>query len=345
MNISIIGASGFTGIELLRILQSHPQCDITYVTSETYAGKRVADLYPSYEGSGDLRFSKYDLGLIADNSDLVFLAVPHGESMDFVPGLLESGVKVIDLSGDFRFSDAGIYEHWYGLEHKAQTYLQEAVYGLPEINRERIAHARLVANPGCYPTAAILGILPAIVNDVIVKDSIIIDAKSGVSGAGRSANEKTHYVRRNDSITAYAIATHKHTPEIETQLSSVCGAEIKVSFTPHLTPMSRGILATIYAQLSKPLTQNEAADIYISHYTREPFIKVLSPPAIPETGFVRGSNMAQIGVTVDERVGRLVIVAAIDNLVKGASGQAIQNLNIMSGLHETTSLRTIGLYP
>lgn len=345
MKIAIIGGSGYTGAELLKILVGHPRVEIAMVTSNTYAGSSVCSLYPQFRGECDLHFSKFDHDAIKASAELVFLAVPHGESMVYVPKLISDGLKVIDLSGDFRFLDTDVYELWYGKNHTAKELTRIAVYGLPEFNRDLIKPAQLVANPGCYPTASLLAIVPALLAGLASPDEIIIDAKSGISGAGRGSSEKTHYNRRTDNIAAYAVAGHKHTPEIEVHAGALLGQEITLTFTPHLCPMSRGILATAYLKVEAGLDVIVTDKAYRDFYDGEDFVSVLEPPAQPETVFVRGSNRAQIGLALDKRTDRLIVTTAIDNLVKGASGQAVQSMNIMAGFPEKLGLEAIGLFP
>lgn len=344
MKVAVIGAAGNTGIELVRILINHPGFELTTCTSNTFAGQRLDKIYPNFSGRSNIVFEEYDMDKIAGINDFVFLALPHGKSMEFAPGLVNTGKRVIDLSGDFRFKDAGVYSKWYAKDHTAIETIDDSVYGLCEINREQIKKASLVANPGCYATASILALYPALKAELIRADDIIIDAKSGVSGAGRIVDDKTSFIRRDNSIAAYNMTGHKHIPEIEEQLKDVCGKEVKVSFTPHLIPMSRGILVTAYAGLTSTMGISDVVELYRQMYEDDFFISILGEGS-PETSFVRGSNAVQIGLAVDERAGKLKIVCVIDNLYKGAAGQAVQNLNLMSGQPETEGLLAIGMYP
>ncbi len=339
---AILGGSGYTGVELLRILARHPEIEVRRVTSRQHAGRPVAAVFPSLASICPLAFCEPRLEELAAGMDLVFAAVPHQAAMSVVPGLLAAGCRVVDLSADFRLHDASVYEAWYQ-EHTAPGLLAEAVYGLPEIHRQRIATARLVANPGCYPTSAILGLAPLLRHRCLDPTTIVIDSKSGVSGAGRSAQVGTLYCEVTGGFKAYKVGCHRHTPEIEQEVSSLWGEPVTVSFTPHLVPMSRGILTTIYARLD-----NAPADLhglYREFYQEERFVRVCDPGVFPATQHVRGSNFCDIGVHADPRTGRVVVVAAIDNLVKGAAGQAVQNANILFGLAEETALDAPPLFP
>ncbi|MBC7326127.1 MAG: N-acetyl-gamma-glutamyl-phosphate reductase, partial [Moorella sp. (in: Bacteria)] len=277
--------------------------------------------------------------------DVIFVSLPHGHAMALAPEIVGRGKIFIDLGADFRFRNPDIYEKWYRVTHTARALAAEATYGLPEIYREEIRTARLVANPGCYPTSVILGLAPLLKKGLVAPDSIIIDSKSGVSGAGRGLSLNTHYCEVNENIKAYGVASHRHTPEIEQELSLLAGQEVVVSFTPHLTPMTRGILSTIYARLTRPVGQEEVINVYKDFYFREPFVRVLPAGTLPATKMVVGSNHCDLGLVVDNRTGRIIVVAAIDNLIKGASGQAVQNMNIILGFPEDTGIAGPGLYP
>lgn len=339
INVAILGGSGYTGYELLRILASHEFVKVVEVTSRRYKGKTVPEVFPSLRGFYDgLTFSDPE-EYRQFRVDVVFCALPHGASQEVMVDLLKADNRVVDLSADFRLRDINVYNAWYG-EHKASEVIQEAVYGLPEINRSIIKDALLVANPGCYPTSAILGLLPIARAGLIEAGSVIVDSKSGVSGAGRGANLDTSYVEVASGFKAYKIGAHRHTPEIEQELTGVAGQEVSVTFTPHLIPVSRGILTTAYAGLKKDLTTKDLHELYSERYAKEPFVRVLPEGKFPDISQVRGSNYCDIGVFADEKKRRAVVVSAIDNLVKGASGQAVQNMNIMFWLKEDTGLVT-----
>ncbi len=342
---AIIGATGYTGAELVRILSQHPNVEIVALSSRSYAGTPYNQVYPHLLKYTDLECTELDLEQITSIADVVFTALPHGLSMDYAEAVLSQGKKLVDLGADFRLQQADQYQQWYKTEHKAPNLLKEAVYGLPEIYREQIKNASLVANPGCYPTTAILGLAPLLTNKLIDVHSIIIDSKSGVSGAGRGLSLKTHYGEVNENFAAYAVAAHRHTPEIEQELEKLAGEKLKISFTPHLTPMTRGMLSTIYAGLSTQMDSKQLYDLYRDYYQDEHFIRVLPPGILPKTKALTGSNYCDLAVVSDPRTGRVIVLSAIDNLVKGASGQAVQNMNILFGLEENTGLNMVGLYP
>jgi N-acetyl-gamma-glutamyl-phosphate reductase len=345
MKVGIIGASGYTGAELLRILSGHPDVEVAYVSARTYAGQKVTALYPHLHCYGDMVFQPFDPGPSLPQLDTYFIALPHGEAMRVVPHLLETGAKVIDLSADYRLSDADVYMQWYGLEHTSPGLLPEAVYGLPEINASFIFQARLVAVAGCYPTAAILALAPLADAACPGVDGAIIDAKSGISGAGRSLSLATHYPQADGSIKPYSVGKHRHTPEMEEVLSKLSGADVGLTFTPHLAPMSRGILATCYVNVGAGVSATQIEDIYQAFYSDSPFAVLLGSGNFPETKAVCGSNYCHIGWQLDEAKGMLVVASAIDNLVKGASGQAIQCLNIVQGWDEDRGLQAPGIFP
>ncbi len=340
----IIGASGYTGVELARILSNHPKVELSVATSRQYAGQKLASIYPSLQNIVDVNCVDKPITELLDLADVFFTAVPHKTAMAIVPSLLEAGKKVIDLSADFRIHDHLIYEEWYQ-EHTAKKYLSEAIYGLPELHRNQLKKARLVANPGCYPTSVILGITPLLKNKIIDVDSIIIDSKSGTSGAGRSAQVGTLYCEVADGFKAYKIGSHRHTPEIEQELSALADQALKVSFTPHLVPMSRGILSTIYAKATCKIDDDELSSLYHSFYQNEFFVRPCSQGSFPATQYVKGGNYCDIGCKFDSRTGRIIIVSAIDNLVKGAAGQAIQNMNIINGFDENLGLEMVPVFP
>jgi N-acetyl-gamma-glutamyl-phosphate reductase len=341
--IGILGASGYTGAELLRLLAYHPAVETTVLTADRQAGKPVGAVFPHLAGQ---RFP--DLVAIGEvdwsGLDLVFCALPHGTTQDVVAGLPQH-LKVVDLSADFRFADIATYAEWYGHAHRAPELQTEAVYGLCEIARERVRPARLVANPGCYPTAAQLPLVPLLRAGLVDPDDIIIDAKSGVSGAGRAAREASLYCEVAEGIHAYGVAGHRHAPEIEEGLSAVAGKKLIVNFTPHLMPINRGILETIYVRLMPGTTQGDLRRVLERTYRDEPFVHVLPDGSLPATRHVRGTNLCLIGLATDRVPHRAILVSAIDNLVKGASGQAIQNMNLMLGLPETTALEHHALFP
>lgn len=344
LKAAVVGASGYTGVELLRLLHSHPQVDVTCVTSRQYAGTPIAEVFPSLAGCYSLVCGPIDLDVIAAAATVAFVALPHKTAMEVVPGLLQRGVKVIDLSADYRLHDLATYEQWYQ-QHSSPELLSEAVYGLPELYREAIVSARLVANPGCYPTSAALALAPLLSHELVDLNSIIIDSKSGTSGAGRGAKTGSLYCEVNEGFKAYGIAAHRHTPEIEQTLSALAGTPVIVSFTPHLLPVNRGILTTAYATVAKHCTTAELHALYAQFYAGEKFVRVCPVNEVPNISQVRGSNYCDIGIIADERTGRVVVVSVIDNLVKGAAGQAVQNMNLLVGYDEAEGLGAIALYP
>lgn len=341
--IAILGASGYTGAELLRLLRHHPQVEIRALTADRQAGKPIAVVFPHLAGEG-----LPDLVAIGDvdwsGLDLVFCGLPHGTTQEVISAL-PGHLRIVDLSADFRLSDTATYAEWYGHEHQAPELQREAVYGLTEIAREQVRGARLVANPGCYPTSAQLPLIPLIRARLIDADDIVIDAKSGVSGAGRAVRESSLFCEVAEGIHAYGVAGHRHAPEIEQGLSQAAGRNIVVSFTPHLMPMNRGILSTIYVRLAAGATLGDLRAVLERAYAAEPFVRVLPDGGLPATRHVRGTNLCLIGLSRDRVAGRAILVSAIDNLVKGASGQAIQNMNVMLGLPETTALEHRALFP
>lgn len=342
---AIIGSSGYTGGELFRLLLNHSRVTVTAVTSERSAGKPLSDIFPQLLGLTDLVCEALDPEAIAKKADLLFLALPHVTAQEAGHRFHALGRKVVDLSADYRLSDAAVYEKWYEHCHQYPDLLKQAVYGLPELHRNAIRSASLVANPGCYPTSAILGLAPLLRGKMIDPDTIVIDSKSGVSGAGRSPGLPYHFPEANEAFMAYKIGTHRHTPEIEQELTLLAGKTVTVSFTPHLAPMNRGILTTLYGRLSAPSDTRKVHEAFREFYRDEPFVRVLPPGQLPNTRHVRGSNFCDIGVHADPRTNRAVVVTAIDNLVKGASGQAIQNMNLMLGFAETEGLKLAGMFP
>jgi len=342
IRVGIVGASGYTGAELARILCNHPEVALTAATSRQYAGKPLSQVFPSLRGRVDILCEDLPVAELVERADFFFTAVPHQTAMNIVPSLLAAGKKVVDLSADFRIHDAQVYEQWYQA-HSAKELLATAVYGLPELHRTAIRKTRLVANPGCYPTSVILGLAPLLKTGLVDPETIIIDAKSGASGAGRTAQVGSLYCEVADGFKAYKVGEHRHTPEIEQELGGLCGKPVTVSFTPHLLPMSRGILSTIYAKAGKALPG--LTELYQDFYRDEEFVRVCPAGQYPATQYVRGSNYCDIGVKFDPRTDRVVILSAIDNVVKGASGQAVQNMNLMCGFPEHTGLRIVPLFP
>ncbi|MCK5877064.1 MAG: N-acetyl-gamma-glutamyl-phosphate reductase [Candidatus Marithrix sp.] len=342
IKVAIVGGTGYTGVELLRLLVKHPQVQIQTVTSRTEAGKNVADLFPNLRGHLDLKFTKPSHESLITN-DIVFFATPNGIAMQDTPALLKAGIKVIDLAADFRIKDVAVWEKWYGMTHNCPELLKDAVYGLPELNRSKIAKAQLIANPGCYPTAVLLGFLPLIEAGLVDLNNLIADVKSGVSGAGRKASIPTLMSEVGESFKAYNVAGHRHWPEICQNLDICAGTQVDLTFVPHLLPMIRGIEATLYSKTLQQIDLTEIQSLFVQRYQNEPFVDILPLNSYPETRNVRGSNICQLAVHKSNN--KLVILSVIDNLVKGAAGQAIQNMNIMSGLPETTGLTNVALSP
>jgi N-acetyl-gamma-glutamyl-phosphate reductase len=341
ITVGIVGATGYTGVELLRLLAFHPEVELKMVTSRGEAGKPVSELFPNLRGHVDLTFSEPNVEHLAA-CDVVFFATPHCVAMALVPELIARGTRVIDLSADFRLKDAQQWESWYNMPHTAPELLEQAVYGLPEVNRAQIKSAQLVAVPGCYPTATQLGFIPLLENDIIDVNYLIADTKSGVSGAGRKAAIGSLLSESSENMKAYAVAGHRHLPEIEQGLSSVSKQAIKLTFVPHLTPMIRGIHATLYGRVKKEV---DLQSIFEDRYKDEPFVDVLPAGSHPETRSVRGSNVCRIAVHQPQGSDTVVVLSVIDNLVKGASGQAVQNMNIMFGFDETTAINIIATLP
>ena len=341
----IIGATGYAGNEIARLLLQRDDVELVWLGSRTYEGKAYASVYPNFYGLHDAVCRPDDIERMAQEADVIFTATPQGLCASLVSEEILGKVKIIDLSADFRIKDKARYEEWYGIEHKAPEFLGEAVYGLCEINREGIRGARLVANPGCYPTCSILSIYPLLKEGLIDPDTIIIDAKSGVTGAGRGAKVDNLYCEVNENMKAYGVASHRHTPEIEDQLALACGKELMISFTPHLAPMNRGILVTAYASLKGDVTASQVREAYHKYYDGERFVRVLPEGLCPQTRFVEGSNFVDVNAVVDQRTRRVVMMGALDNLVKGAAGQAVQNMNLMFGLDEAKGLRQVPMVP
>lgn len=335
--VGIVGATGYTGAELVRLLCTRPDIELTVLTSRQYEGVRFDQIYPAMSGTIDLSCEAFSVDRLCDKADVIFMALPHSLPMKYIPELVTRGKKVVDLSADFRFSDPTIYESFYQA-HSARDLTKESVYGLSEIYADKIRNASLVGNPGCYPTSILLPLIPLLKENLFDSRTIIADSKSGVSGAGRSLSLTTHFCEVNESFKAYKIATHRHTPEIEAILSEQAGNPICISFVPHLVPITRGMLSTIYVNPTKKVTADDMRDCLISFYASHPFVRIRPENQPPDTLHVRGTNYCDIGLKMDERNNRMIIVSAIDNLMKGASGQAVQNMNIMLGIEETAGL-------
>jgi N-acetyl-gamma-glutamyl-phosphate reductase len=342
INVGVVGGTGYTGVELLRLLSQHPDARLRVITSRSEAGQRVADIYPNLRGHLDIAFSAPDIGELCQ-CDVVFFATPNGIAMESAPTLIEAGVKVIDLAADFRLKDPAVWQQWYGMPHKCPQLLAEAVYGLPEVNRDRIRGARLIANPGCYPTAVQLGFLPLVEAGLVDPARLIADAKSGVSGAGRHARVDVLFSEAADSFKAYGVPGHRHLPEIRQGLESVAGGAVGLTFVPHLVPMIRGIHATLYGTLKDPHGDLQA--LYEKRFAAEAFVDVMPAGSHPETRSVRGANTCRISVHRPQDSDTVVVLSVIDNLVKGAAGQAVQNMNLLFGLPETCGLAQVALLP
>ena len=346
----IIGATGYAGNEIVRLLLGHKNVEVAWYGSRSYIDKKYAGIYQNFFKLVDTKCMDDNMEALADEVDVIFTATPQGLCASLVNEGILSRAKVIDLSADFRIKDVKKYEKWYGIEHKSPQFIDEAVYGLCEINREDIKKARLIANPGCYPTCSTLSIYPLLKAGMIDPNTIIIDAKSGTTGAGRGAKVDNLYCEVNENIKAYGVATHRHTPEIEDQLGYACGQEVTINFTPHLVPMNRGILATEYATLKRKPdgtlpTYEEVKAVYDKYYANEKFVRVLDKGSCPETKWVEGSNYVDINFVIDERTGRIIMMGALDNLVKGAAGQAVQNMNLLFGLPESEGLELVPCFP
>jgi len=337
----IVGGTGYTGVELLRLLAQHPNARLTAITSRSEAGLPVAEMFPNLRGWVDLKFVEPSAAAL-DQCDLVFFATPNGIAMKDTPALVKAGVRVIDVAADFRIKDVALWEQWYKMKHACPDLVAEAVYGLPEVNRSQIAGARIVANPGCYPTSVQLGFLPLVEAGMVEIEHLIADAKSGVSGAGRKAEVHTLLAEASDNFKAYGVPGHRHLPEITQGLTQMAGKAVQLTFTPHLTPMIRGIHATLYARLTREV---DLQAIYETRYAQEPFVDVLPAGSHPDTRSVRGANLCRIAVHRPQGRDTVVVLSVIDNLVKGAAGQAVQNMNIMFGLPETTGLQQVALLP
>lgn len=345
IKVGIIGATGYAGGELVRILMGHKDAEIKWYGSRSYVDQKYADVYRNMFQIVDAKCMDNNMEELADQVDVIFTATPQGLCASLVNEEILSKTKIIDLSADFRLKDVNVYEEWYKIEHKAPQYIDEAVYGLCEINRDLVKSARIVANPGCYTTCSILTAYPLAKEGLIDMSTLIIDAKSGTSGAGRGAKLPNLYCEVNENIKAYGVATHRHTPEIEEQLGYASGEKVVLNFTPHLVPMNRGILATEYATLKKKVTYEEVKAVYDQYYAKEKFVRVLDRDVCPETKWVEGSNYVDIGFKIDPRTNRIIMMGAIDNLVKGAAGQAVQNMNLLFGLPEDEGLELVPMFP
>ncbi|MBD2294795.1 N-acetyl-gamma-glutamyl-phosphate reductase [Anabaena sphaerica FACHB-251] len=344
--VGIVGASGYGGVQLVRLLMDHPEVELVYLGGESSAGKTFADLYPHLGNIVNLKIEAVDPEIIANRCEVVFLSLPNGLACDIAPQLIKKGCKILDLSADYRFSDLKTYTTWYGTKRSDDTIAETAVYGLPELYRDRIAESNLIGCPGCYPTASLLALSPLLKQGLIVPETAIIDAKSGTSGGGRQGKINLLLAEADNSLGAYNVARHRHTPEIEQICSDLAGHEVTVQFTPHLIPMVRGILATVYANLRDPgLVRDDLITIYTAFYRNSPWVKICNSGTYPQTKWACGSNVCYIGIEVDPRTRRVIVMSAIDNLIKGQAGQAIQCMNIMMDWDETLGLPKVGFYP
>ena len=345
IKVGIIGATGYAGGELVRILMGHKEAEIVWYGSRSYIDQKYADVYRNMFQIVDAKCMDDNIEALADQVDVIFTATPQGFLASVINENILGKTKIIDLSADFRIKDVKVYEKWYGIEHKSPQFIEEAVYGLCEVNRDKVKGARLIANPGCYTTCSILTAYPLAKEGIIDMKTLIVDAKSGTSGAGRGAKVPNLFCEDNENMKAYGVASHRHTPEIEEQLGYASGENVTISFTPHLVPMNRGILATEYATLKKDVTGEEVKAIYDKYYADEKFVRVLGEGVCPETKWVEGSNYVDIGFKLDPRTNRIVMMGAIDNLVKGAAGQAVQNMNLLFGLPESEGLELVPMFP
>ena len=345
IKVGIIGATGYAGGELVRILMGHKEAEIVWYGSRSYIDQKYADVYRNMFQIVDAKCMDDNIEALADQVDVIFTATPQGFLASVINENILGKTKIVDLSADFRINDVKVYEKWYGIEHKSPQFIEEAVYGLCEVNRDKVKGARLIANPGCYTTCSILTAYPLAKEGIIDMRTLIVDAKSGTSGAGRGAKVPNLFCEVNENMKAYGVASHRHTPEIEEQLGYASGENVTISFTPHLVPMNRGILATEYATLKKDVTGEEVKAIYDKYYADEKFVRVLGEGVCPETKWVEGSNYVDIGFKLDPRTNRIVMMGAIDNLVKGAAGQAVQNMNLLFGLPESEGLELVPMFP
>jgi N-acetyl-gamma-glutamyl-phosphate reductase len=344
IKVAVVGASGYAGAELLRILVAHPDVEMTIVTSRQHEGVPICNVFPTLTGFCDLVCEPLDVAAIAARVDLVFTALPHKSAMGVIPDFLAAGCKVIDLSADYRLKDRDVYERWYQ-PHSSPELFDTAKYGLPELYRDQLTDTPLIANPGCYPTSIILALAPLLKQGLVDPSTLIADSKSGTSGAGRGVKQGSLFCEVNEGFKAYAVGGHRHTPEIEQELSLLAGQGIVLNFTPHLLPINRGILSTCYASLTQFRSTAELLDLYREFYAGEPFIRIMPGEQLPNVAHVATTNFCDLGLVSDERTGRVIVISAIDNLVKGAAGQAIQNMNIMFGLKETRGLMVVPAYP
>lgn len=345
IKVGIIGSTGYAGGELVRLLMGHKKAEIRWYGSKNYIDKKYYEVFQNLFQIVDDKCLGDNMEELADEVDIIFTATPQGFCSSLINEEILSKSKIIDLSADFRIKDIKTYEEWYGIEHKSPKFIKEAVYGLCEFNRDEIKKSRLIANPGCYPTCTALSLYPLLKEELIDVSTIIIDAKSGTSGAGRSAKIDNLFCEVNENIKAYSLTNHRHTPEIEEQLSYVSGKDIKINFTPHLIPMNRGILTTSYATLNKEVSYEEIKEVYYKYYSEEKFVRVLDKDVFPQTKWVEASNYVDVNFKIDQRTKRIIVIGAMDNLVKGAAGQAIQNMNIMFGLNETMGLAQVPMFP
>lgn len=345
IKVGIIGSTGYAGVEIVRLIMQHKEAEVVWFGSRSYVDQDYASVFRNMFQIVDAKCLEDNMEELAEAVDVIFTATPQGLCGSLVNEEILNKVKIIDLSADFRIKDVATYEKWYGIKHQSPQFIEEAVYGLCEINRDKVKGARIIANPGCYTTCSILSIYPMVKEGLIDPKSIIVDAKSGTSGAGRGAKVPNLFCEVNENIKAYGVTTHRHTPEIEEQLSYAAGEEVMINFTPHLVPMQRGILVTAYANLKKPVSYEEVKAAYDKYYEDEFFIRVLNKDETPETRWVEGSNFVDVGFKIDERTNRIVMMGALDNLIKGAAGQAVQNMNILFGLKETEGLEQVPMFP
>jgi N-acetyl-gamma-glutamyl-phosphate reductase len=345
IKVAIVGANGYIGGEMVRLLAGHPSVELTALTSRQFAGKHVTEVFPALREILDMTLVELDVANVSKNNDAVFLAIPHAQAMSIVAELVKEGVRVVDYSADFRLKDPETYAKWYGIDHTETGLLEKSVYGLPELHGDRIRDAQLVAMPGCYPTGAILALAPAVKGKLIDLDSIVINSMSGVSGAGQKPSQNTHFPEIADNLRAYGVTSHRHTPEIEQEVSLLAGESVKLLFTPHLVPANRGILSNVTARAASAISSEKLAEIYEEFYKDAPFVRICPPGSYPEIRFVRGGNYCDIGLAYDSRTKKLIAISAIDNLCKGAAGQAVQCMNIMFGRPEREGLQAGGLTP
>lgn len=345
IKVGIIGSTGYAGQELVRLLLQHKEAEIVWYGSRSYIDKQYSEVFGNMFEIADAKCMDDNMEELSKRADVIFTATPQGLCASLVNEEILSNTKIIDLSADFRIKDVSTYEQWYGIEHKSPQFIKEAVYGLCEINRDKIKGARLIANPGCYPTCTTLSIYPLAKEGIIDVNTLIVDAKSGTSGAGRSAKVANLYCEVNENIKAYGVATHRHTPEIEEQIGYAAGEKVTLNFTPHLVPMNRGILVTAYASLKKDVSYEDVKAVYDKYYKNEYFVRVLEKDVCPETRFVEGSNFVDVNFKIDKRTNRIIMMGAMDNLVKGAAGQAVQNMNLLFGLDEAEGLKLVPMFP